>query len=305
MKKLLALFLLVGLVSCGGEKSTSEDQVKLTNEKEKVSYAFGAEQVKQMSNDPNFKSMDMKMLEEGFSEGIVYKNATIDNECKEVLQKMFGPYGQDFEVAYAKDGSKCIGKVIGFEFLKFCKSIGAEDQIDLELVKIGFKHGLEKKDTLIKQKDRLEMINKFITGINKSSASQMMEKAKALPNIKTLPSGILIQTIQEGNGASPTENDDVEADYILTNAKGDTLESSFAIKKMQGSKDSPKFNLNGVIQGWKQGFQHLKKGGKYRLFVPAELAYGDQKGALCFYVEFINFGKAGSLVKPQPQQPGM
>jgi FKBP-type peptidyl-prolyl cis-trans isomerase len=63
--------------------------------------------------------------------------------------------------------------------------------------------------------------------------------------------------------------------------------------------------LNGVIQGWKQSFPSLKKGGKYRLYVPAELAYGDQKGALCFYIEFINFGKAGTLVKPQPQQPTM
>jgi FKBP-type peptidyl-prolyl cis-trans isomerase len=183
--------------------------------------------------------------------------------------------------------------------------MGGESQIDLEMVKVGFNQGLQKKDTLIKSTERLALINTFISGLNQSSSAKMMDKAKKMPNIKTLPGGILIQTIEEGRGGSPTAEDDVEANYILTNAKGDTIESSFAIQKMQGTKEAPKFNLNGVIQGWKQSFPSLKKGGKYRLYVPAELAYGDQKGALCFYIEFINFGKAGTLVKPQPQQPTM
>jgi FKBP-type peptidyl-prolyl cis-trans isomerase FkpA len=305
MKKIIALFSLIVLASCGGDKADSEEQIKLVTEKDKLSYSFGAEQVSQMANDPNFKSMDLKMLEDGFSEGLKYEAATLDPECKDVLQKLFGPYGQDFEVAYAKDGSKCIGKVIGFEFMKFCKSMGGESQIDLEMVKIGFKQGLQKKDTLIKSTERLALINTFISGLNQSSSAKMMEKAKKMSNIKTLSGGILIQTIEEGKGGSPTADDDVEANYILTNAKGDTIESSFAIQKMQGTKEAPKFNLNGVIQGWKQSFPSLKKGGKYRLYVPAELAYGDQKGALCFYIEFINFGKAGTLVKPQSQQPSM
>ncbi len=306
MKKILFFFALVGIISSCGDSNTNEEEVvKLESFKDKLSYSFGVEQVKQMTNDPNFKSMDQKMLLEGFNLGLNSKETQIDPACKEVLQKMFGPYGQDFEVAYVKEGSKCIGKVIGFEFIKFVKSIGGESKIDVKMVEVGFKHALQKKDSLVSEKIRMELINNFVTELNRASSTKMLDEANKIPNAKKLSNGIVIETIQEGNGVSPTPADDVEADYILTNAKGDTLESSFKIKQMQGSKEAPKFNLSGVIEGWRLAFPNLKKGGKYRLYIPANLAYGDQKGALCFYIEFINFGKAGTLVKPQPPQMGM
>ena len=87
--------------------------------------------------------------------------------------------------------------------------------------------------------------------------------------------------------------DDVEAHYILTNAVGDTMESSF-------DRGQPlKISLQSVIPGWTMSFPQLKKGGKYRLFIPSELAY--KQGALCFYIELVNYGKAGTIVPAQPQ----
>lgn len=110
-------------------------------------------------------------------------------------------------------------------------------------------------------------------------------------------SGIYVQVIEQGSGGKPNSESDVEVHYILTNNLGDTLESTFH------SKNTLKINLAHVIKGWKEGFPALNKGGKYRLFVPYEKAYKNgpkeaPHGALCFYIEFIDFGPRGTIAPP-------
>lgn len=307
MKKIIAVFAFLTLiVSCGGNKEQGE-VIKLESFKDKLSYSFGAEQVKQMSSNPNFKNLDKKNLEAGFVEVLDMKGTTYnDPECQATLAKLFGPYGQDFDMKYAKDGSKCIGKMVAFQLKEFWRSMDVEEKIDLGIVKIGFQHALSSKDTLMSSDDRLKLINDFIGEIKTAQTSKlvdeyspkMMENAKKAANAKVLPNGIVIQVIQEGTGASPSATDDVEAHYTLINSMGDTLESS-----RQGGNTKPiAFNLGGVIKGWTEGFQHLKKGGKYKMFVPYELAYkgsNGPQGALCFVIEFTNLGKKGTLAKPQ------
>jgi FKBP-type peptidyl-prolyl cis-trans isomerase len=45
----------------------------------------------------------------------------------------------------------------------------------------------------------------------------------------------------------------------------------------------------------------MKKGGKYRVYIPWDLAYGEQMGkeSLCFLIELIDYAPAGSFVKQQ------
>ena len=61
------------------------------------------------------------------------------------------------------------------------------------------------------------------------------------------------------------------------------------------------FPVNGVIKGWTEALQLMPVGSKWRLFVPAALAYGD-KGAgqaigpnavLIFDVELLSIQKKG------------
>jgi hypothetical protein len=65
-----------------------------------------------------------------------------------------------------------------------------------------------------------------------------------------------------------------------------------------------------VIKGWTEGIQLMTKGGKYKFYIPADLAYGD-KGAggvipagslLVFDVELLDFN-AGATPPPPPATP--
>ena len=46
----------------------------------------------------------------------------------------------------------------------------------------------------------------------------------------------------------------------------------------------------------------MKKGGLYRLYLPWNLAYGEEGGreSLCFVIELVDYAKQGTFVKPAP-----
>lgn len=291
------------LISCSGSKNETESIKELKTHKEKLSYSFGMEQASQLMQGPNFSSFDMTKVIDGFKEGL--KNYSTDQvaSCQGTIRQLFGEHGQDFNTGMAKQASSCFGIMIGNSFMKALMSINGTNKISVNHVIQGFTDKLEGKKALLTENEKMQLMQAFMTELNKASAAEMnkasvkfLADAKQLPNTRVTPSGLIIQTIQEGKGASPKATDDVVADYILTNAKGDTMESSFKIKAANGGPP-PSFNLSGVIAGWTEGFQQLKKGGKYKLFVPSELAY--QQGALCFYIEFLDFGPAGTLAKKQ------
>jgi FKBP-type peptidyl-prolyl cis-trans isomerase FkpA len=305
MKKYLFFaFPLVFLMACGSKEAAKvREIVKLESFKDKLSYALGAEHAKILleSGDPNLASYDNSLISKGFSEGL-QSSTFVDQDCQNTLRKLYGPQNQDFDTNYREAGCVCTGKYLGSLFTKHWKNSGGWAHLDIAMVKNGLRDALDKGDTILKKEERIELINNFVIDLNRKNGAAMMEKAKKLPNIQTMPSGLIIQTLVAGTGGSPAGTDDVQADYILTSASGDTIQSSFDMKKQYG-KEAPAFNLaGGLIQGWKDAFPLLKKGGKYRLFIPAELAYGAQKGyeSLCFYIEFNNYGKAGSLVKEEP-----
>lgn len=305
MKKLMMLAVIAFVFASCGNKKTEDEQVDLKTFKDKLSYVLGAEQARMIteSGDPNLDKLNFDEMLLGFDLGLNDEKA-MDSDCQEALGKMYGPYGQDFDSSQVKKGSNCIGKIAGNVFYQTWTKKGVMNQIDMKIAKIGFKHGLFKKDTLVDKTIGMKMVNDFLTGINKKNGKKLMDSAKKMPNTKVIDGGIVIETLTAGQGASPSANDDVQVNYILTSAEGDTVESSFRIQEQSG-QPVPAFNLTGVIQGWGLSFPKLQKGGKYNLYIPWELAYGEQNQCetLKFYVELLDFGPKGSLVKPQEQMP--
>lgn len=297
---------MLGFVSCGDdEKEMVVEKIDFKTTKDKLSFALGVESATNLfKSDPKFEALDKELLVEGFNSNLSNTPAA---ECEATLQKFLGQQGMDFDTTYLKEGSKCIGRLSGAYFYAQMEQIGELSEIDLAMVKKGFFQGVYEQDTVnMSVVDRTKVIADFENKLKAKFEGEIASKdaifwadVMSKPGIEQVgTTGVYLETIKKGTGGSPDAMSDFEANYILTNALGDTLESSY----VNGA--TLKMNLSQVIQGWQVGFPAMKKGGKYRLYVPWEMAYKNgnpqaPQGALCFFVEFINFGPAGSLATPR------
>jgi FKBP-type peptidyl-prolyl cis-trans isomerase FklB len=85
-----------------------------------------------------------------------------------------------------------------------------------------------------------------------------------------LPSGLQYQVLKKGDGPSPKATDRVKTHYHGTLIDGTVFDSSVE------SGQPVSFGVNEVIPGWTEALQLMKVGDKWRLFIPADLAYGVQ-----------------------------
>lgn len=304
MKKLIFLFLPLLFIGCGEKTKQEEETVKLETEKDRLSYVLGSMNAKTIvgTQDPNIDRLDMEEVAKGFASNL---NNNKPSDCENTLMKLFGPNFQDFDSVYAKEGAQCLGKLTAYAFYQDMVKMKGFDMIDMKMVSIGFRHGLLKKDTLIADEKKQIMIQDFIKTLNIQNGKKMMDEAKNIEGVQVFENGIVMQLITEGKGGSPSPTDDVKVEYILISATGDTVQSSYEMKKQKGGSEPVALKLNGgVIPGWTYVVPKMKKGGKYRVYIPWELAYGEQMGreSLNFVIELVDYGKEGSFVKPEPQQ---
>ncbi len=107
--------------------------------------------------------------------------------------------------------------------------------------------------------------------------------------VKTTPSGLQYEVIEATLGQKPKATDKVKVHYEGTLIDGTVFDSSY-------KRGEPiTFGLNQVIKGWTEGLQLMSIGSKYKLYIPYQLAYGEQGAggsippyaALIFTVELL------------------
>ncbi len=137
----------------------------------------------------------------------------------------------------------------------------------------------------------------------KEEAKKFLEKNAKADGVKTTPSGLQYIIIKEGNGPKPVDTATVSVHYHGTLLDGTVFDSSI-------DRGTPaEFPLNRVIKGWTEGIQLMSVGSKFKFWIPADLAYGDNgAGAqvkpgslLIFEVELL--GIKG--ITPEPATPSI
>lgn len=105
---------------------------------------------------------------------------------------------------------------------------------------------------------------------NKAAGEAFLAENKTKQGVKTLESGLQYKVITPGTGASPDLNDKVKCHYRGSLINGREFDSSYK------RNEPAEFSVNGVIKGWTEALQRMKVGAKWMLFIPSDLAYGDQ-----------------------------
>jgi FKBP-type peptidyl-prolyl cis-trans isomerase FklB len=130
---------------------------------------------------------------------------------------------------------------------------------------------------------------------NKKEGDDFLAKNKTQKGVTTTPSGLQYMVIKEGTGPMPKETDVVKVHYKGTLLNGKEFDSSYA-RNMPAT-----FPVNGVIKGWVEALQKMKVGSKWKLFIPSDLAYGENaqgeipaNAVLTFEVELLGIEKSGA-----------
>ena len=128
---------------------------------------------------------------------------------------------------------------------------------------------------------------------NTEAGRIFLEENAKKEGVVTLPSGLQYEIITEADGEIPTATDKVKCHYHGTLITGEVFDSS--VQRGQPAV----FGVNQVIKGWVEALQLMSVGSKWKLYIPADLAYGAQGAgemigpntALVFEVELLGIEK--------------
>jgi FKBP-type peptidyl-prolyl cis-trans isomerase FklB len=130
---------------------------------------------------------------------------------------------------------------------------------------------------------------------NLKKGQAFLEANAKKEGIKTTATGLQYKVNKSGTGRTPKSTDTVKVHYHGTLIDGSVFDSSV----QRGEPIS--FPVSGVIKGWTEALLMMKEGDKWQIFLPANLAYGEQSpgakigpnSALIFDVELLAIEPAG------------
>ena len=192
-----------------------------------------------------------------------------------------------------------------------------KDDIDIKVVEQALEAVLKGEKTTMTQEEALQVRQAYMQQMqakrvteqkaaaekNKTEGTAFLAKNKSKSGVKTTASGLQYEVEKEGTGPKPKATDTVKVNYLGTKIDGTKFDSSY-------DRGQPAtFPLNGVIKGWSEGLTLMPVGSKYKLYVPADLAYGENapgpigpNATLIFEVELLGIEDAAA--KPAAAKPG-
>ncbi len=201
--------------------------------------------------------------------------------------------------ALEKEGSYCAGLRQGRELRKQGLPLDAQEfarglvdgltAADVKLTDKELHATLEEFGRLI-EKMQVERRQRLVE-TNQKDGAAFLAANRTKEGVKTLPSGLQYKVLKSGKGAMPQSESTVKTHYKGTLLDGTVFDSSY-------DRGEPiEFRVDGVIAGWTEALQLMKAGDKWQLFIPSELAYGEEgagadigpHAVLIFEIELLSF----------------
>ncbi len=210
--------------------------------------------------------------------------------------------GLTFEQKVAVSFGTMVGKNLkgSFDEMK-----GLDFNLDQKLFQDAFANALAGKNANLSEQEIQDTLQEFGRQMQDKQVAKAKTEAEAnlkageafladnakKDGVKTTQSGLQYKITEEGKGESPAPEDTVKVQYT-----GKLIDG----KVFDKSEEPVQFTLNGVIPGWTEGLQLMKKGGKATFYIPAKLAYGSNpptaeipaNAVLVFDVELVDVVKA-------------
>lgn len=170
------------------------------------------------------------------------------------------------------------------------------DEINFEDFLSAFRTVYEEGEPKMSYEEAREVVNSYFQDVqrraierNKEASEEFLKINGHKTGVTTLPSGLQYEVIKMGDGPKPQLTDSVECHYHGTLINGQVFDSSM------DRGETATFPLQGVIKGWTEILQLMPVGSKWKVVIPADLAYGDrgagqmiQPGStLIFIIELI------------------
>lgn len=312
MKKIFLLLslatLLVFFSGCGKkQENTGADKSKLNNRERMESYVLGRDLAKMIKSAGNYKTQfSEKAFWEGFEKTLSYEEVGVD------LTEIAALFEDNDSIAYRMEEIKIDGitdpiakqsYIIGVYHAKGISLF--PETFDMRSFKLGYNDEMQGRPSLLNP-DEMETVRskskKYIEKLHRNADTEVTKEEKAEINreflvengkrerVNVLPSGLQYVVMKEGEGRKPKDNDTVQVHYRAYFVDGREFDSSYKI-------ESPaEFSLSDdIIQGWKEGIKLMRKGSRYKFFLPPELAYGEEgfkdippSSVLIFDIELLN-----------------
>jgi FKBP-type peptidyl-prolyl cis-trans isomerase FkpA/FKBP-type peptidyl-prolyl cis-trans isomerase FklB len=159
-----------------------------------------------------------------------------------------------------------------------------KEEIDVDTISKAIKTSLAGGKLLLTEEQAQKIGENFGQKMQAKQIAKMMADAKAnleagqkflaenakKPGVQATASGLQYQVITEGKGAKPKPGDVVRVHYKGSLLDGKEFDSSY-------TRGQPVvFPIDQVVPGWQEGLQLMPVGSKYKLWIPANLGYGEK-----------------------------
>lgn len=205
-----------------------------------------------------------------------------------------------------KDDTAKLNYSVGYQIGKDFKT--QEMDLNTDLILQGVKDALEGKETLISHDEMRNVMSRLgqkiaaekrakreamLAQVKQQSIDFLVENGKK-PGIVTTASGLQYQILKEGKG----ETHPKLTDTVMVNYSGKLIDgTAFDSSTSRGDGRPATFRVDQVIPGWTEALQLMKRDAHWLLFIPSQLAYGEQgagakippNSTLVFDVELVSF----------------